>query len=189
MVGLIPGGKGQCTAGVRTLVVLPDGRPLLIRPLAPGDRPAIAALLARLSTESRAHRFQSAAVGITPATLDQVTAGHVLVAALGDQLVALGSYVARPDATQAELALVVADAEQGRGIGTALGARLAHDARRAGLREFQAEIAGSNRRVLRLLRGLGCGLTSTWAFGALTVSVELCPELASGRTTSSSGAA
>jgi GNAT superfamily N-acetyltransferase len=155
---------------------MPDGRSLVIRPMVPGDRPAIAALFAGLSTESRAHRFHSAAVPITPATLDQVTAGHVLVAALGDHLVALGSYVAPSGAMQAELALVVADAEQGRGIGTALGARLARDAQRAGLRRFRAEIAGSNRRVLRLLRSLGCRLTSTWAFGALTVCVELGPE-------------
>ena len=77
-----------------------------------------------LSPESRAHRFHSAAVTITPATLDLVTAGHALVAALGDHLVALGSYVALPDAPQAELALTVADAEQRRGIGTALGASL-----------------------------------------------------------------
>ncbi len=47
-----------------------------------------------------------------------LTAGHALVAALSDHLVALGSYVALPDATQAELALTVADAEQRRGIGS-----------------------------------------------------------------------
>lgn len=183
MVSLIEPACGSCAADSTTRAVLPDGRVLVIRPMVPADRPAIAALLAGLSAESRAHRFHSAAVRITPATLDQVTAGHVLVVALGDHLVALGSYVARPGLSQAELALVVADAEQGRRIGTALGARLARDARRAGLRQLRAEVVGSNRRVLRLMRGLGCGLTSTWAFGALTVSVELCPEPVSGGTT------
>ena len=183
MVSLIDATLGPCAADNSTCVVLPDGRPLVIRPVVPEDRPAIAALFAGLSPESRAHRFHSAAVHITPATLDQVTAGHVLVADIGDHLVALGSYVALPGATQAEPGLVVADAEQGRGIGTALGARLARDAQRAGLRQFRAEIAGSNRRMLRLLRSLGCRLTATWASGALTVSVELCAEPASGATT------
>jgi GNAT superfamily N-acetyltransferase len=158
-----------------TRVGLSDGRLLVLRPLVPGDRAAVAALVAGLSPESRAQRFQSAAVAITPATLDLVTAGHALVAAIGDHLVALGSYVAPPEATQAELALAVADAEQGRGIGTALGARLAGDARRAGLRQFRAEVLGTNWRVLRLLRRLGRRGTSTCACGALTVDVDLCP--------------
>ena len=46
--------------------------------------------IAGLSPESRAQRFQSAAVAVTPATLDMVTGGHVLVANLGGWLVALG---------------------------------------------------------------------------------------------------
>lgn len=183
MLGLIDAARGRCVADGPTHVMLRDGRPLVIRPLIPGERPAVAVLFAGLSPESRAHRFHSAAVAITPTTLDLVTAGHALVAELGGRLVALGSYVALPDAMQAELALVVADAEQGRGIGTALGTCLARDAQRAGLRQFRAEVLSSNRRMLRLLRRLGCGVTSTRTPGALTVYVELCPEpAASART-------
>ncbi|SRR5579875_954717 len=157
-------------------VTLRDGYPLMIRSVVPGDRPAISALLAGLSTESRAHRFHSAAVAITPATLDLVTAGHALVAAFGDHLVALGSYITAPEATQAELALVVADAVQGRGIGSALAACLARDARRAGLQRLGAEVLNGNLRMLRLLHRLGCHMTLTRASDALMVEIELCPE-------------
>lgn len=181
MVSLSGAARRRCDADSPTHIVLRDGRPLVIRPMVAGERPAVAALFAGLSPESRAHRFHSAAVTITPATLDLVTAGHALVADLGGHLVALGSYVAPPDATQAELALAVADAEQGCGIGTALAARLVRDAQRAGLRQLRAEVVGSNRRMLQLLQRLDCRMTSIRAMGALTVYVELCPESAAAR--------
>ena len=81
----------------------------------------------------------------------------------------------------AETAIVVADAEQGHGIGTALAQRLMRDARSAGIRRLRAEIVGSNRGVLALLKTLGVPLTRhARALGLITVEVELCPSAFSG---------
>jgi GNAT superfamily N-acetyltransferase len=176
MVNLTDTTLESSTPNRRAHVVLRDGSTLVIRFAALTDRPAIAALLTGLSVESRAYRFHSAAVAITPATLDLVTAGHALVATFGDQLVALGSYVPLPETMQADLALVVADAAQGQGIGAALAACLARDAERAGIRWLRAEVLGSNRRMLRLLHSLGYHMTLTQASGVILVEIELCPE-------------
>jgi hypothetical protein len=65
--------------------LLRDGGQVLLRPYAPGDRDAVAALFARLSPESRLMRFHSAGLRIEGDTLARVTAGHALVAEFGEQ--------------------------------------------------------------------------------------------------------
>ncbi|HVA93258.1 MAG TPA: GNAT family N-acetyltransferase, partial [Chloroflexota bacterium] len=109
--------------------LLRDGGQVLIRPLGPVDRPLVAAFLNRLSPESRAMRFHSGAVRVSGSTLDLAIAGHVLVATHEDTIVALASYIPLRDPATAEMAIAVADAQQGRGLGTVLFERLARDAR------------------------------------------------------------
>jgi GNAT superfamily N-acetyltransferase len=154
-------------------VTLRDGGHLLIHPLREQDRPSVAALFAGLSPESRAQRFLSAGVHITPAVIDWVTAGHVLVATRGENVVALASFHPQRDPALAETAIVVADTEQRRGIGTALFQRLIRDAWCAGIHRLRAEVAGSNYRMRALLRTLGVPMTYAYAQGQVTVEIDL----------------
>ena len=131
--------------------LLRDGGQVLIRPVVPDDLPAIQALFERLSAESRLMRFHSAGLRVEGDTLARVTAGHALVAELGDQaaarpggLVGLASYVRLRDPERAEMAIAVDDAQQGRGIGTALFERLSDDARREGIARFLAIVMSGN---------------------------------------------
>src|SRR5579872_1757138 len=83
-------GPAEAVQGVT--VTLRDGTPLVIRPVNSEDRPAIAALFARLSPQSLYTRFHASTVHISDAVLDLVTADHALVAELEGQIIALASY-------------------------------------------------------------------------------------------------
>jgi len=169
-----PHTDGEDAARLAEQVTLQDGSHVLIRPLLEQDRPSIVALFAGLSLESRAQRFHSAGLRITPAVIDLVTAGYVLVATWDGVVVALASFQPQHDLAMAEAAIVVADAEQRRGIGTALTQRLVRDAWSAGIRQLRAEIVDSNRGVLALLRTLGVPPTRhVHALGLITVEVQL----------------
>jgi GNAT superfamily N-acetyltransferase len=157
-------------------VALRDGGHVLIRRLRAADRPGVVALLAGLSPLSRAGRFHSAGVHLTAEVIDQVTAGHVLVATREGGVVALASYHPRCDDMEAEVALVVADAEQRRGIGSALCMCLLREARCAGIRWIWGEIAGSNRGMLTLLHRLDLPLTYTRAPGVIAIRIALLPD-------------
>src|SRR5947209_1325669 len=85
--------RGHMSTATLDYALLRDGGGVLIRPYMPADRTAVAALFAGLSPESRLLRFHSAGAALDERTLDLVTTGHVLVAALEGQIVALASYV------------------------------------------------------------------------------------------------
>jgi acetyltransferase len=71
----------------------------------------------------------------------------------GETLIGVARYVRDQDA--AEFAIVVADAWQGRGIGTRLLTKLMDVARRRGLKHLYGDILGMNRPMLELMRKLG----------------------------------
>jgi len=147
--------------------LLRDGGQVLIRPFQLEDRDAVKALFGRISPDSRVLRFHTGGT-----VVDLVTSGHVLVALRGATLIALASYARLRDPAAAEMAIVVDDAEQGRGIGTALFERLSEDARREGITSFLAEVLAANGNMLRLLQGMGFQLKRTAHGGELEVAVQ-----------------
>ena len=70
-------------------------------------------------------------------------------------LIAVGRFVRlAEDPEAAEIAIVVADDWQGRGLGSLLGRHLAHAARNRGIRRFTATMAAENRAAHRLMAKL-----------------------------------
>jgi RimJ/RimL family protein N-acetyltransferase len=144
-------------------VRLRDGTDVLIRPVRPEDRPLFVAGFERLSEESRHQRFLAYKRRLTERELAYFTEvdheDHEAIGALhpgtGEGL-GVARYVRlEPGGEQAEAAVVVADAWQGRGLGTALLRRLAERAAAAGVRTFCASVLTENRRMLRLVERLG----------------------------------
>src|SRR3712207_433137 len=75
-----------------------------------------------------------------------------LVAETAGRIVGVSRFDRLPDRTDvAEFAVVVEDAEQGRGIGTALLRALAAPAADLGIRGFEGEILRENSRMLQML--------------------------------------
>lgn len=153
--------------------LLRDGGQVLIRPYSATDRPAVEELFEHLSPQSRALRFHSAAMRISPSTIDAVTAGYAIVAELEGRLVGLASYSLLRDPTRAEMAIAIEDAQQGRGIGTVVFERLSRDARREGIQRLIADVMTYNRGMLGMLQGLGFHLSRTFEGGEVEVEVEL----------------
>jgi len=136
---------------------LPHGLTIFVRPLAAGDVDTVAAIFDRLGPESRRSRFNAAKPCLTDSELERLAMidgrHHALVAwVAGDPLPAAFAQLVRTDGDTAEIAFVVADSYQHRGIGSALTRMLLDDARAAGIREITAQASGENRAALALIR-------------------------------------
>jgi ribosomal protein S18 acetylase RimI-like enzyme len=136
---------------------LPHGPTILVRPLRNGDVDTVVAVFRRLGDESRRRRFNAAKPCLSDAELEQLArvdaSHHALVAwVVGDPAPAGLAQLARTSRDSAEIAFVVADEHQHRGIGSALTRMLLDDARAAGITEITAQASGENRAALALIR-------------------------------------
>jgi acetyltransferase len=141
-----------------------DGTPITIRPIRPEDAQIEQAFVRGLSDESRYFRFMQSLHELTPQMLvrftqidyDREMAFIAVVDDDGAELqVAVARYTANPDQRSCEFALVVADAWQGRGIGTRLMQSLMQVARTRGLTLMEGEVLASNSNMLGLMKRLG----------------------------------
>ena len=132
-----------------------------VRPIGPTDAGSLAMFHRALSDETVHLRFFALHPTLSDAELRRfTTVDHservALVAELSDVLVGVGRYERLPDTDGAEVAFVVADEHQGRGIGTALLEHLAAAARERGITRFVADTLPENRRMLEVFRAAGC---------------------------------
>ena len=148
-----------------------------IRPLRQADREAVAALFARLSPESLFQRFHSAGMRVVDAVLDQVTAGHVLIAEADGSMVGLASYHAGRHRSDAELAIVVDDASRRQGVGTALCKCVSRDAQDAGIQQLRASLLPTNHAMLGLLRALNLPMRYVSTHDVVEVTLDLTPAM------------
>jgi len=150
---------------------------ITIRPLRNGDTATVSALFERLGDRSRQRRFCGAKPRISEgelAALARVDGGHhVLVAFVDGDPEPVGIARIARDRDAAEIAFEVADAYQGRGIGSVLVRELAADARAAGIRELVATVCGDNAPAISLLRRIGPSIHRRWTGGAQELVVGL----------------
>jgi len=146
-------------------VVLRDGSTVAVRPVRPADQAALARFFSSLSLESRVFRF-FAAVANADALAEGMTNvdyrsryGIVAVAGSNDEVVGHAMYVEEAP-RKAELALAIADAYQGRGLGTILLGQLAEAATSAGIDVLEAIVKPENHRMLDMLRESGFPLVA-----------------------------
>jgi RimJ/RimL family protein N-acetyltransferase len=143
---------------------LPDGTPVLIRKIRPGDRRFLAAGLRNLSALSVHRRFLGPKPRFSDRELRYLTEvdGHDHVAIVAESptqpvrhLIGVARFVRSPaDPKVAEAAIVVNDPWQGRGLGSLLARELAARARGLGIKRFTATMASDNRPALRLMEKL-----------------------------------
>jgi acetate---CoA ligase (ADP-forming) len=143
-------------------VVLRDGTTVHVRPARPSDAPGVERLLRGLSEESRYLRFFSAAVDL-PSVVGWATQvdhqrrdGLVATTGSSDRIVAHAGWereAQRPE--RAEVALVIDDTFQGRGLGTLLLGQLAQSARAQGVELFTAQVLAGNYQMIQVFRDSG----------------------------------
>jgi len=164
-------------------VVLADGGTVHIRPILPSDAPAHRAFFERLSPETRYYRFFSPKQHLTDAEVTRFTTVDfhdrvALVALLGDRIIAVARYD-RLDTDgagdEAEVAFVIDDEHQGRGIGTLLLEHLAAAARENGIAYFRAEVLPDNTRMLQVFHDAGFRTVDRFAGGVIRVVFPITP--------------
>jgi GNAT superfamily N-acetyltransferase len=90
-------------------------------------------------------------------------------------LVGVARYGTLPGADEAEIALVVEDGWQHRGLGTILLSALLEHAERRGITRFLAHVLADNQRMLRLI-GLGRMIERSLDQGVVTVRFTRRPD-------------
>ena len=136
---------------------LSHGLTIIVRPLGNGDVDTVAAVFGRLGDESRRRRFNGPKPCLTDGELGRLARidahHHALVAwVAGDPHPAGMAQLVRTGRESAEIAFVVADDHQHRGIGSALTRMLLDDARAAGITEITAQASGENPAALALIK-------------------------------------
>jgi acetyltransferase len=144
--------------------ILSSGQSLRVRPVRHDDGELEEAFVCALSLESRYHRMLSGGVKVTPEWIDSMThidyrrhmAFAVTTTSNGmEQFVGVGRYVVDALESSADVALVIADAWQGRGLGRRLLDLLLEHAASAGIVEAAGVVLTTNVAMLRLARSLG----------------------------------
>jgi|SRR5215813_2346743 len=143
--------------------MLADGTQVALRPIRPSDAPLLQAGLQELSERTRYLRFHSPQKELSPEELRFLTEvdgeSHFALVAFRvrpSQLVAVGRFVrSRIAADEAEIALVVGDALQGKGLGQLLLSRLREAALERGIARFTGSVLSENRPMRELLRKVG----------------------------------
>ncbi|MFF2082326.1 GNAT family N-acetyltransferase [Nocardia sp. NPDC058176] len=143
-------------------VLAADGGVVRVRPIMPADAEALAVFHARLSDRTRYLRYFGPYPQISPKDMYRTT--HVdyhdrvgLVAVLGTAIIGVARYelLDRPGPRAAEVAFVVADEHQGRGLGSVLLEHLAGAAAENEVAAFVAEVLAENEAMITVFRDAG----------------------------------
>lgn len=183
MVGLVgrlaeatPGRMGVRPARHRDTLTLPDSGELTVRRADSRDVAAARRLHARCSPETLRRRYRgplSDADRYLPHLLSP-NLGHTLAVETADgELVALGHLLW--DGAEAEVALLVEDAWQRRGLGTQLLRRLTALAAAAGADTVYAVTQAANTPVAATMRRLGRPLEYQLEDATVVISARLAP--------------
>lgn len=169
-------------------VVLRDGTTMHVRPLRPDDADAIQRFQEAQSERSAYFRFFAPVRRLTDRELNRLT--HL------DQRDRVALVAVRPGAdeggrpredvlgvarydkvspTEAEVAFNIADAMQGKGLGSVLLEHVAAAARERGVRRFTADVLPQNSSMLAVFRDAGYAVSQHLDDGVVMVAFDLDP--------------
>jgi GNAT superfamily N-acetyltransferase len=160
----IPGIKGEYPEDLEVQKTTRKGLQLLLRPIKISDEPLLKDFFYSLSDESMYQRFISARRDIPHELLQKFVAVDyfqkmVLVAVKEEDdrelICGLGQYGLNSDMYTADVALVVRDDCQKKGVAGELLSYLTYLAKKQGLLGFTAEVLVGNEPVFRLFKKMG----------------------------------
>ena len=155
-------------AQYETEVLLKDGSRILLRPIRRDDVERWLDFISRLSHRTKYLRFHSVPKlgredAIRFCSVDYDNAFAFVAEVLRDRrqdIIAIGRYYRIPHKTSAEVAFVIEDAYQGKGIGTKLMEWLANVARDNGITTFEASVLAENRGMMSVFKDYGFHVSS-----------------------------
>jgi acyl-CoA synthetase (NDP forming)/RimJ/RimL family protein N-acetyltransferase len=160
-------------------VLLRDGRTAHLRPITPDDGERLVTFYEGVSDQSKYFRFFSPMPRLSEKDVHRFT--HVdhrdrvaFVLTVADQIIGVGRYdVVGPGL--AEVAFLVQDRHQGRGVGQLLLEHLAQAARERGVNRFEAEVLAENSRMLQVFREQGYSVKGQYDEGAVHLEFRIDP--------------
>ncbi|MCT2590632.1 GNAT family N-acetyltransferase [Streptomyces sp. N2-109] len=169
-------------------VVLRDGGTARIRPITPDDAERLVAFYEQVSDESKYYRFFAPYPRLSDRDVRRFTHHDYddrvgLAAMVGDEFIATVRYdridaTGRPasaPADEAEVAFLVRDDYQGRGVASALLEHIAAVARERGVRRFSAEVLPANSKMIKVFTDAGYSQSRSFEDGAVHLTFGLEP--------------
>ncbi|WP_346925219.1 GNAT family N-acetyltransferase [uncultured Arthrobacter sp.] len=161
-------------------VVLRDGGTAHLRPIHPSDADAVQAFHGGQSQKSIYMRFFAFKSKLSAKELKRFTEVDykdrvALVITIGGEIMGIGRYDRLDDPEEAEVAFNIADAHQGRGIGSILLEHLAAAARENGIRKFSAEVLPENRKMLMVFSDAGYDVKRHFDDGVVSLEFNIDP--------------
>ena len=161
-------------------VVLRDGGTAHLRPIRPADADAVQAFHTGQSQNSIYMRFFAFKARLSSKELRRFTeVDHkdraAFVITIGGEIIGIGRYDRLDDPEEAEVAFNIADAHQGRGLGSILLEHLAAAAHENGIRRFSAEVLPENRKMLMVFSDAGYDVKRHFDDGVVSLEFDIDP--------------
>jgi len=162
--------------------VLKDGTQIFFRPVKPTDEPAMTEMLYSLSKESVRTRYFTQLMAFPHKAVQKLTnidyrndlaIVGVVPSPAGEEIVAIAQYYLDPDTQAAEVAFLVQDEWQAKGMGTFLLQYLATVARKRGVRQFYATVLPINRPMLNIFHNSGYKVNTEFDGETYSVTFDL----------------
>ena len=159
-------------------VLLKEGRVAQLRPILKSDAERLVEFYSRVSDQSKYFRFFSSYPTLSDKDVERfTTVDHdrrvAFVVTLHNEIIGVGRYDAEGD--EAEVAFLVEDAHQGRGVGQLLLEHLAQAGRERGIQRFVADVLPSNTRMLQIFREMGYLVEGMVDEGVARVTFQIEP--------------
>ncbi|MET9054940.1 GNAT family N-acetyltransferase [Streptomyces bacillaris] len=169
-------------------VVLRDGGTARIRPITTDDAERLVSFYEQVSDESKYYRFFAPYPRLSDRDVHRFT-HHDYVDRVGLAVTIGGEFIgtvrydrineqgrpASAPADEAEVAFLVQDAHQGRGVASALLEHIAAVARERGIRRFAAEVLPANTKMIKVFRDAGYTQQRSFEDGSVHLTLDLEP--------------
>ncbi|MFD7405379.1 GNAT family N-acetyltransferase [Streptomyces sp. NPDC059866] len=169
-------------------VVLRDGGTARIRPITVDDAERLVSFYEQVSDESKYYRFFAPYPRLSAKDVHRFTHHDFvdrvgLAATIGGEFIATVRYdrigadglPASAPADEAEVAFLVQDAHQGRGVASALLEHIAAVARERGIRRFAAEVLPANSKMIKVFTDAGYTQKRSFEDGVVRLEFDLEP--------------
>ncbi|MFI9547264.1 GNAT family N-acetyltransferase [Streptomyces sp. NPDC052016] len=169
-------------------VVLRDGGTARVRPITVDDAERLVSFYEQVSDESKYYRFFAPYPRLSAKDVHRFTHHDFvdrvgLAATVGGEFIATVRYdrigadglPASAPADEAEVAFLVQDAHQGRGVASALLEHVAAVARERGIRRFAAEVLPANTKMIKVFTDAGYTQKRSFEDGVVRLELDLEP--------------
>jgi acyl-CoA hydrolase/GNAT superfamily N-acetyltransferase len=177
----ITGEKGEYPRNLETIRTTKTGLNIILRPVKISDEHLLKDFFYSLSSDGMYHRFISTRADMPHERLQKFVvidySKEMVILAIvkdgtGEQIIGMGQYYIDEASHTAEVAFVVLDDYQSRGIGAELLSLLTYLAKKNGLHGFTAEVLIDNKKMIQLFEKMGFIIEKTSDSGVFELKMS-----------------